>query len=202
VFAAVKPARKRLAAADRRRQIVRVASALLASHGVEHVRMPEVAEAAGVTRAVVYRFFPSRKALLTAVLLDFEEELLSRFRQRVELLEDGRNVETAIRGFGEASCEAVDAAGPGGWLLLNMDGPDPELADVVRSTREALHRPWLARVARFTRAGEPTATIVSGMAVAMSRAALSLYISGAVTRERAVDSLGRGVRALLEEFRR
>lgn len=202
MFTGVKPAKKRLAPADRRRQIVRVASALVAARGPDGARIPDVAAAAGVTRAIVYRFFPSREALLVAVLADFEEVLSTKFRERAGLLRGKRDLEAAVRGFGEATCDALDEAGAGGWTLLYLEGPDAELAAAARRTRARLDGPWLARVARLTRAGEPTATIVCAMAVATSRAALSLYASGAVPRDRALDGVTRGVRALLDEFRR
>ncbi|MCC6644763.1 MAG: TetR/AcrR family transcriptional regulator [Polyangiaceae bacterium] len=202
MFTAVKPVKKRLSPDARRLQIVRVASALVAARGPEGARLSDVAAAAGVTRAVVYRFFPSRAALLLAVLADFEEVLARQFRARAALLRGSRPLEASVRGFGLATCDALDEAGGGGWLLLYLDGPDPSVAAAARATRARLDGPWLLRVARLTRAGEPTATLVCAMAVASSRAALSLYASGTVSRERALEAMTRGVRALLDEFRR
>ena len=66
---------QRLWAKDRRQQLVDVASAIIAREGVDRVRIPEVATAAGVTRPVVYKFFPNRQALLVAVLEDFTDAL-------------------------------------------------------------------------------------------------------------------------------
>jgi AcrR family transcriptional regulator len=193
---------RRLRSRDRRRQIVRVASDLLALRGVDHVRIPEVAASAGVTRAVVYRFFPSRQALLGAVLEDFRRDLEQRFAERAALLRGARRVTNAIvQSFVMACCDAIDAAGAGGFILLNMDGPDPELASMSRATRAALNQPWLARVANVTRASGPMLSAVSAMAVASSRAVLTLYIERRITREQAVEALARGTRALLAEFR-
>jgi AcrR family transcriptional regulator len=190
---------KRMRSLDRRRQIVRVASRLLAARGVDHVRMPEVAEVAGVTRAVVYRFFPSRQALLAAVLDDFRRELEARFEARRGLLR-GTNLDSTVRGFVEAICEAIDASGAGGFILLNMDGPDPELGRLSRETRVALNRPWLARVGHVTGGGDRLVTVVSEIALATSRAVLGLYIEQRLTRDEAVEALSRAVRALLAEF--
>ena len=64
------PARTRLAPDDRRQQLVETAAAILGSEGVEQVRVPRVADEAGVSRPVVYRFFPNRHALILAVLED------------------------------------------------------------------------------------------------------------------------------------
>ena len=101
-----------------------------------------------------------------------------------------------------ACCDAIDATGAGGFILLNMDGPDPELAALSRATRDALNRPWLARVANVTRAPAPMLSAVSAMAVSSSRAVLMLYVEKRITREQAGEALTRGTRALLAEFRR
>ncbi len=195
------PVGKRLKSLERRRQIIRVASRLLAERGVDHVRMPEVAEAAGVTRAVVYRFFPSRQALLAAVLEDFRDELEKRFEARKALLRGG-NLDSTIRGFVEALCDAIDDTGAGGFVLLNMDGPDPALATLSKATRVALNEPWLARVAHVTGGGEPLVRVVSEIGLATSRAVLGLYIERRITRDEAVLVLSRAIGALLAEFSR
>jgi AcrR family transcriptional regulator len=199
--AAMPPGRRRLAPRERRRQIVRVASALVATRGVDHVRMPEVARAAGVTRAIVYKFFRDRRALLAAVLDDFCAELGARYQARAALLRAPIAIDATVRGFAEASCDALDAAGAGGGGLLNMDGPDVALAVTARTARAALHRPWLRRVARYTGAGRATAAVLSEMLIATSRAVLAMYVARSITRPRAVEALARGVKALLAEFR-
>lgn len=192
---------RRLRSRDRQRQIVRVASELLAQRGVDHVRMPEVAALAGVTRAVVYRFFPSRQALLGAVLEEFRRDLEERFSERSALLRGAKVTDAIVQSFVMACCDAIDATGAGGFILLNMDGPDPELAALSRRTREALNRPWLARVANVTRAQAPMLSAVSAMALASSRAVLMLYVEKRISREQAALALARGTRALLVEFR-
>lgn len=192
----------RLRSADRRKQIVRVASELLATRGIDHVRMPEVADAAGVTRAVVYRFFPSRQAILVAVLEEFRRDLEQRYAERAVLLRDPRKLEAALVAFTEASCDAIDHAGAGGFILLNMDGPDPDIAAFSRATRDALYQPWLTRVANVTGMREPMLAAVSAMTVASSRAALMLYLERRIGREQTVEAVSRGLRALLAEFTR
>ena len=47
----------RLPPEERREQLLRVASDILASGGAERVRIPDVVMAAGVSRPIVYKFF-------------------------------------------------------------------------------------------------------------------------------------------------
>src|SRR5262245_582976 len=72
--------RARLAPEARRRQILDAAAAMLADDRTDALEIKELASVVGVTRPVVYRFFPTRQALLEGVIGDFEQELSARFR--------------------------------------------------------------------------------------------------------------------------
>src|SRR5262249_56592749 len=94
------PARRRLAPGDRRRDLLRVAALLLTEHGVDSVQIAEVATASGVSRQLVYRFFPSRRALIKAILEDFADALTREFgRHALDRLP--ANLEEATRVFVE-----------------------------------------------------------------------------------------------------
>ncbi|MFD5916133.1 TetR family transcriptional regulator [Kitasatospora sp. NPDC058201] len=56
--------------AERRRRILRTATALAARGGYEAVQMREVAEGAQVALGTLYRYFPSKVHLLVAVMLE------------------------------------------------------------------------------------------------------------------------------------
>lgn len=58
-----------------RQRILLAARDLLATRGVRRVSMDEVAQAAGVTRVTVYRYFDDRKALVRAAFLHLADEL-------------------------------------------------------------------------------------------------------------------------------
>jgi AcrR family transcriptional regulator len=190
----------RMRSSDRRKQIVRVASDLLAAQGVDRVRVPSVAEAAGVTRAVVYRFFPSRQALLAAILEDFRADLEVRFAAHEGLLRTNRVMDTTVHSFVGAACESIDAMGAGGWFLLGTRGPDPEISELAEEHRSRLYGPWLARVANVIDVPERLVPAVSEMVIASSRAVMRLYIEQKLSRDEAASALGRGVEALLGEF--
>jgi AcrR family transcriptional regulator len=73
---ATKP-RRRLPRSERRRVIEDAAAALFAEHGYAATRLEDVAAAAGVTRQLLYRHFPSKKALHMALLTRHRDELLA-----------------------------------------------------------------------------------------------------------------------------
>lgn len=65
---------RRLAHADRRSSILEAATTAFAAKGFDGARTLEIAEAAGVSEALLYRHFPSKQALYDAVLERLIEE--------------------------------------------------------------------------------------------------------------------------------
>ncbi|MFF8729336.1 TetR/AcrR family transcriptional regulator [Streptomyces sp. NPDC015171] len=71
------PPRRRLAPADRRAQLLAVGARLFAARPYEDVMMEEVAKEAGVSRALLYRHFPSKQALFAAIYQQAADQLLA-----------------------------------------------------------------------------------------------------------------------------
>lgn len=67
--------RRRMRAADRREQLLQVAAKLLSDPATSSASMDDIAAAAGVTKPVLYRHFPSKRALVQEVLGDGIERL-------------------------------------------------------------------------------------------------------------------------------
>jgi AcrR family transcriptional regulator len=103
----------------RRRQLVEIAARVIEQEGVDAVRIPHIAELAGVGRTALYRYFPRREDLLDAVFADFDE----RLRQRVEPTE----FTEALRALRDASSEAIPASTArlfgAIWDVLDECGP-------------------------------------------------------------------------------
>ncbi|MFB7864876.1 TetR/AcrR family transcriptional regulator [Streptomyces sp. NPDC056069] len=74
------PPRQRLTPADRRAQLLAVGARLFAVNPYADVLMEEVAEQAGVSRALLYRHFPSKQALFAAVYQQAADQLLAQTR--------------------------------------------------------------------------------------------------------------------------
>ncbi|MFJ3590887.1 TetR family transcriptional regulator [Streptomyces sp. NPDC090231] len=66
----------------RRQSILRVAADIAASTGLERVQMHEVAKSAGVAIATLYRYFPSKTHLFTALMADQIEGFAARVPER------------------------------------------------------------------------------------------------------------------------
>ncbi|MEW2289309.1 TetR/AcrR family transcriptional regulator [Streptomyces sp. NPDC047841] len=74
------PRRQRLSPADRRAQLLATGAQLFAAHPYDDVLMEDVARAAGVSRALLYRHFPSKHALFAAVYQQAADRLLAETR--------------------------------------------------------------------------------------------------------------------------
>ncbi|MFD5654198.1 MULTISPECIES: TetR family transcriptional regulator [unclassified Streptomyces] len=66
----------------RRQSILRAAADIAAETGLERVQMHEVAKSAGVAIGTLYRYFPSKTHLFTAVMADQIEGLGARLADR------------------------------------------------------------------------------------------------------------------------
>ncbi|MFO0576500.1 MAG: TetR/AcrR family transcriptional regulator [Polyangia bacterium] len=183
----------------RRRQLLDVTAQILTAQGVEHVQITEVAERAGVSRPLVYRLFPTRRALVEALLQDFAARLGERFQAALLTTWPG-TLEDITRAFVAASCAAIEEEGAGPWQLLDARGTDPELARLGREILAELLKPWRKRLAELTGLPPRRTANLLWIVVAAGRAALDGWIEGSVSRRAAIDDATRAVAALLQSF--
>ena len=184
---------------ERRRQLLDVAGRLLTERGAELVQITEVAERAGVSRPLVYRLFPTRQALVRALLEDFAAHLSARFQAAVVRAMPG-TVEGIAAAFVVASCETIEAKGAGPWRLLDGSGAEPELARLGRATLRELLEPWEARLQELTGRSRKRNANVMWILTAAGRAALDGWIDGSLSRREAIDDGTRTVVTLLQAF--
>jgi AcrR family transcriptional regulator len=69
------PAYRRLQVDDRRQQLLEVGSRLFAEHSFEEISMQEIAKAAGVSKPLLYHYFPSKTDLFRAAVAEKAAEL-------------------------------------------------------------------------------------------------------------------------------
>ena len=118
----------RLPRAARRAQLVEVAAGAFLERGFEATSMEEVAQAAGVSRLIVYRIFESKEKLYRAVLRNVLMALGEQFA--------GLDLET-IRLTGATHIVLpVARAQPDAFRLLARHAPrEPAFADVAEEFR-------------------------------------------------------------------
>ena len=120
----------RLTATARREQILDVALEVFARSGFHGTSMNEVAEAAGVTKPVLYQHFDSKRDLYQALLDEVGHRLLSAIAKAVAAADDGKSqTELGFRAYFRWVAEDHDA-----FLLLFGSGSrrDEEFSAAVR----------------------------------------------------------------------
>ncbi|HXB16520.1 MAG TPA: TetR/AcrR family transcriptional regulator [Solirubrobacteraceae bacterium] len=104
--------RRRMAAPERREQVLDVARTIVAEQGFNGVSIQSVARAAGVTRPIVYEHFGDLDGLLEA-LVDRE---MKRSREQIET--------TALGDLGDGDAVALMLESLGRYLAAVEENPD------------------------------------------------------------------------------
>jgi AcrR family transcriptional regulator len=193
--------RRRKPPQEQRRQILDVATRLLNQHGVDSVQITAVAQAAGVSRPLVYRLFPTRRALIVALLEDFVAALDARFQRALPRVFPG-SLSEIVTAFVEACCEAIEERGAGAWRLLDARGVDAELTRAGHRILLGLVEPWHPRITELTGLSARRTNALALVVVAAGRAMLEGWLDRAVGRKEAIRDTTRVVTALLAEFAR
>ncbi|MBW0018608.1 MAG: TetR/AcrR family transcriptional regulator [Mycobacterium sp.] len=69
------PARRRLSPEDRRAELLALGAEVFGKRPYDEVRIDEIAERAGVSRALMYHYFPDKRAFFAAVVKDEADRL-------------------------------------------------------------------------------------------------------------------------------
>lgn len=191
--------RTRLSPEDRHQQLLRVTSDIIAADGVDNVRIPYVAAAAGVTRPVVYKFFPNRHELLKGVLEDFREDFARRTPDILEQ-DDAADIAAIARAFIDAACDTIEARGSGGWQILRSAGHDQEISAISKEFRGQIVQPWLLPLRELTGVEDAEALALADMFLSGAGEILQRWIEGEFSRQQVAALLGRIILAVLNEF--
>jgi AcrR family transcriptional regulator len=127
----------RLRAAERRVQLLGVARRLFARDGYRGASMESIAEAAGVTKPVLYQHFRSKRGLYLELLDDVGQRLLEDVQKATAAAGGPRQqVASGFAAYFRFVAENESAF----RLLFGGDGreADREFADVVRRVEDAM----------------------------------------------------------------
>ncbi|MFE5188123.1 TetR/AcrR family transcriptional regulator [Streptomyces sp. NPDC056628] len=109
--------RRRMGVDERRQQLIGVALELFSQRSPDEVSIDEIASAAGISRPLVYHYFPGKLSLYEAALRRAAEELAGRFVEPREGPLGARLLRVMHRFF-----DFVDEHGPG-FSALMRGGP-------------------------------------------------------------------------------
>ncbi|MFD4556692.1 TetR/AcrR family transcriptional regulator [Streptomyces sp. NPDC058469] len=109
--------RRRMGVEERRQQLIGVALELFSHRSPDEVSIDEIAAAAGISRPLVYHYFPGKLSLYEAALQRASDDLAGRFVVAEEGSLGGRLLRVMSRFF-----DFVDDHGPG-FAALMRGGP-------------------------------------------------------------------------------
>ncbi|MFD6174895.1 TetR/AcrR family transcriptional regulator [Streptomyces coeruleorubidus] len=109
--------RRRLGVEERRQQLIGVALELFSRRSPDEVSIDEIASAAGISRPLVYHYFPGKLSLYEAALKRASDDLAARFVEPHEGPLGARLLRVMRRFF-----DFVDEHGPG-FSALMRGGP-------------------------------------------------------------------------------
>ncbi|MFD3588570.1 TetR/AcrR family transcriptional regulator [Streptomyces sp. NPDC058683] len=135
--------RRRLGVEERRQQLIGVALELFSRRSPDEVSIDEIASAAGISRPLVYHYFPGKLSLYEAALKRASEDLAGRFAEPQEGPLGARLLRVMRRFF-----DFVDEHGPG-FAALMRGGPavgSSATNALIDSVRQAAYEQILAHL--------------------------------------------------------
>lgn len=169
---------------SRRDQILETAADLFAARGFHGVSVGEIGRACGISGPALYKHFPSKDAVLAAMLVGISEELLAEGRARVAKAPD------AQAAIGSLVDHHVDFALRHRALIVVQDRDwqslPPEARERVRSLQREYVDVWATQLRRTHRG------LRTDRARAMAHAAFGLINStphSGLIADRAMRSL-------------
>jgi AcrR family transcriptional regulator len=127
---------RRLTAEQRREQLVSVALELFARRGYRATTMDDIAEAAGVTKPLVYQHFSSKRALYLELVTSIAHELLIAVRTSV-VQADGPRQQVEM-GFAAYFRMVISREAEFRLLYGRDHADDKELGRALRTVEDAI----------------------------------------------------------------
>jgi AcrR family transcriptional regulator len=122
---------KRLEVDERRRQLLGLGAELFARHAYDELSMRKIAQAAGISHALLYRYFPSKQSYFRAALGQAAEELRARTAPDPSLPPWEQ-----LTGGLEAFLELVDQNALAYRQLMRSVASAPEVRALIDEVRE------------------------------------------------------------------
>jgi AcrR family transcriptional regulator len=126
------PAYTRLDVEERRRRLLELGTELFARHDYDALSMAAIAREAGISKALLYHYFPSKQAYFVATLEQKAEELAGRIAPDPALA-PAEQLATSLDAF----LGWVEENGDAYAKLVRGAGAVPEVREVMEAVRGA-----------------------------------------------------------------
>ena len=126
------PAFRRLEVDERRAQLLELSTDLFAKHSFDELTMASIAREAGISKGLLYHYFPSKEDLFKAALAEAAAELARRTAP-----EEGLAPLEQLRGSTRAFVEWVGERPEAYAKLVQSSGEIAEIREVVVAVRDA-----------------------------------------------------------------
>jgi AcrR family transcriptional regulator len=122
---------RRLDVDERRTQLLEVGTELFSTHSFEELSMAQIAREAGISKALLYHYFPSKEEFFKAAVAEAAAELV----QRTAPDESSPPLEQ-VRASTRAFVAWIGERGPAYMKLLQSVGAVPELRETMTGIRD------------------------------------------------------------------
>ncbi|WEB42952.1 TetR/AcrR family transcriptional regulator [Streptomyces yunnanensis] len=168
-------ARRRMGVEERREQLIAVALGLFSHRSPEDVSIDEIAEAAGISRPLVYHYFPGKQQLYEAALRRAADELTARFVEPREGPLGARLLRVMERYFA-----FVEEHGPG-FSALMRGGPaigSTRTSALIDGVRQAAYTQILSHLDVDAHDPSPRLELVVRSWISLAETTALLWLDG------------------------
>jgi len=176
------PAYTRLQVDERRRQVVEAGSRLFAEYAFEEISMRQIAEAAGISKALLYHYFPSKIELFKAAVAERAMEL----QRLIEPSGEGNAFEQLTRSL-DAYLAWIEGNSRAWIKLMQSAATLPEAGEFVDDFRTRTLEQILRRLTRGRKPRPVLRNALRGWLGYVDAAILDWTGAGDVTRAQVRD---------------
>lgn len=186
--------RVRLSPDERRTQLITLGVKMLGERSIEDISVSEIAAQAGISRGLLFHYFPTKQAFQLAVVQQANAELLVRVVPDPTLGLAAMLRDSVGRYIDYVSENRTSYVA----LLRGPTSSDPDLADMVAQTRRAIVDIILAEVPLSDQErGDPRLLLaVRGWVAFTEETTLSWLSEETITRDDLIDLLVESLLAL------
>ena len=149
-MSAAASARNRWTVDDRRAQFLRLGMEHFGTRPYDDISIGDIAKAAGVSKGLLYHYFPSKRALYVAVTRAAADTLMAATEEVVQAA-DGLSEQTLLAGLDAYLAFVQGRSSSYVFLMRSGLGKDPEVLDVVEEVRSR----FVERIAEVALATAP-----------------------------------------------